>query len=273
VILVTGASGKTGAAVVAALAAAGAPVRALVRRPVAVPGATETARGDLHDLTPHLDGVTAVYLVWPNFDAGELAGATAAIAACRAAGVGRLVYHSVLHPHVAAMPHHWAKAEVEGRLFESRVPFVSLQPAAYVQNIRVERVRAEGTYPSPWGLDVAQSLVDLHDVAEVAARACFDDALLGGCYELVGPEPLTAPQIATTLGEVLSRPVEAVDVGSAGWAKEAVESGTSPYAVDCGVRMADHYRAHGFTGSPLVLAALLGHAPTGLRAALTRAAR
>jgi uncharacterized protein YbjT (DUF2867 family) len=271
VILVTGATGKTGAAVVAALAAAGDPVRALVRRRVDVAGATEIVLGDLHDLAPHLDGVSALYLVWPNFDAGELSGATAAIAACRTAGVGRLVYHSVLHPHVAAMPHHWAKAEVEQRLFESGLPFVSLQPGAYVQNIAVDRVRAEGTYRSPWGLDVAQSLVDLHDVAAVAARACVDDALLGGCYELVGPEPLTAPGIAAVLADALGVPVEAVDVGSDGWAGDARAAGMSDFAVDCGVRMADHYRAHGFTGSPLVLAALLGRHPTALRDVVARA--
>jgi uncharacterized protein YbjT (DUF2867 family) len=270
-VLVTGATGKTGTAVVAALAAAGEPARALVRRPVDVAGATEIVLGDLHDLAPHLDGVSAVYLIWPNFDAGELAGATAAIAACRAAGVGRLVYHSVLHPHVAAMPHHWAKAEVEGRLFESGLPFVSLQPGAYVQNIPVERVRAEGTYRSPWGLEVAQSLVDLHDVAEVAARACLDDALLGGCYELVGPEPLTAPDIAAVLAGALDIAVDGVDVGSDGWAGEARAAGMSDFAVDCGVRMADHYREHGFSGSPVVLEALLGRPPTTLREALTRA--
>jgi uncharacterized protein YbjT (DUF2867 family) len=270
VILVTGATGKTGAAVVAALAAAGEPVRALVRRPADVPGATEIALGDLHDLAPHLDGVSAVYLVWPNFDAGELDGATAAVAACRTAGVGRLVYHSVLHPYVAAMPHHWAKAEVEQRLFESSLPFVVLQPGAYVQNIAVDRVRAEGTYRSPWGLAAAQSLVHLPDVAAVAARACVDDALLGGCYELVGPEPLTAPAIAATLADVLGVPVDAVDVGSDGWAGEARGAGMSDYALDCGVRMADHYRAHGFTGSPVVLEALLGRPPTTLREVITR---
>ena len=57
--LVTGATGKTGAAVVAALAAAGEPVRALVRRPADVVGATEVVLGDLHDVAPHLDDVSA----------------------------------------------------------------------------------------------------------------------------------------------------------------------------------------------------------------------
>jgi hypothetical protein len=53
------------------------------------------------------------------------------------------------------------------------------------------------------------------------------------------------------LAEHLGRPVTAVD---------AVPEGPVPsdYAAGCLRRMFDHYRAHGFAGSPRVLEALLG---------------
>src|SRR5690242_17725321 len=65
--LVTGATGNVGAEVVSALAAAGAPVRALVRRPdVRLPDGVEAAVGDLNSpgsLGDALNGVEGVFLL------------------------------------------------------------------------------------------------------------------------------------------------------------------------------------------------------------------
>ncbi len=73
----------------------------------------------------------------------------------------------------------------------------------------------------------------------------------GGTFEAVGPEPLTAPRIAELLAGRLGRDVTAVD---------AVPDGPVPdeYAARCRRLMLDHYRAHGFVGSPRVLESLLG---------------
>ncbi len=62
-VLVTGATGALGPAVIAALAAAGAEVHALVRRDVVVPGAKTTHQGELTDsirLATALEGMHAV---------------------------------------------------------------------------------------------------------------------------------------------------------------------------------------------------------------------
>jgi hypothetical protein len=80
-----------------------------------------------------------------------------------------------------------------------------------------------------------------------------EDGLDGGTFEAVGPESLTAPRIAALMSARLGREVTAVD---------AVPDGPVPppedYAARCLRLMFDHYRAHGFTGSPRVLEALLG---------------
>lgn len=77
-ILVTGATGNVGGEVLQALAAAGQPVRALVREPGDLPD--EQAVGDLNQpasLTAALDGVRGVFLL-PGY--GDMPGLTATFA-------------------------------------------------------------------------------------------------------------------------------------------------------------------------------------------------
>ncbi|MGY1803109.1 SDR family oxidoreductase [Blastococcus sp. SYSU D00922] len=261
-IVVTAAGGATGSAVVRALWSRGRRVRALVggsqEHPELTALSADVVATDLTDpaaVEPLLAGAEALYLIWPNFDRGETAGATALLAAARRAGVGRVVYHSVLRPQARAMPHHAAKDRVEEALDTSGLRWRVLQPCAYADNLdgQLAGVAATGTFRSPWGLAQAQSLVDLRDVAEAAAVLLTEDGLDGGTFEAVGPDPLTAPRIAELLGTWLGREVAAVD---------AVPDGPVPpaddYAAHCARLMFDHYRAHGFTGSPRVLEALLG---------------
>jgi uncharacterized protein YbjT (DUF2867 family) len=263
VIVVTAAGGKTGAAVVRALWSRGHRVRALVGRSAPHPELTalsaDVVAADLTDpdaVAPHLADAEALYLIWPNFDPAETAGATALIETARRAGVGRVVYHSVLRPQARTMPHHAAKDRVEEALDASGVAWRVLQPCAYAENFdaQLDEVARTGVLRSPWGLEQAQSLVALADVAEAAAVLLTESGLDGGTFEAVGPEPLTAPRIASLLAEWLGRDVQAVD---------DVPDGPVPeeYAARCLRTMFDHYRAHGFTGSPRVLTALLGRRP------------
>jgi uncharacterized protein YbjT (DUF2867 family) len=263
VIVVTAAGGQTGAAVVRALWSRGHRVRALVGGsrdyPELTALAADVVRADLRDVAstgPLLEGADALYLVWPNFDPDETAGATALLAAARAAGVPRVVYHSVLRPQARTMPHHAAKDRVEEALDASGLAWRVLQPCAYADNLDggLVDVAATGEFRSAWGLGSAQSLVDLRDVAEAATVLLTQDGLDGGTFEAVGPEPLTAGRIAEELGVWLGREVRAVD---------AVPEGSVPdeYGARCARLMFDHYRAHGFTGSPRVLELLLGRPP------------
>ena len=262
-IVVTAAGGQTGAAVVRALWSQGERVRALVGssqpRPELTALSADVVAGDLTDpaaVEPLLTGADALYLIWPNFDPQETAGAVALLAAARRAGVPRVVYHSVLRPQARAMPHHAAKDRVEEALDASGLAWRVLQPCAYADNLHGQfaEVAATGILRSPWGLTQAQSLVDLRDVAAAAAVLLTEDGLDGGTFEAVGPEPLTAPRIAALLAEWLDREVRAVD---------AVPEGPVPaeYAARCSRLMFDHYRAHGFVGSPRVLDGLLGRPP------------
>lgn len=265
-IVVTAAGGRTGAAVVRALRGRGEQVRAVVSRRTPRPELTdlgaEVVVGELTQPLPWarlLDGATAFHLVWPQFHPEEAEGSAALFAEARRAGVGRVVYHSVLRPQTRVLPHHAAKDRAEEALESSGVAWRVLQPCAYAQDLDAElpEIARTGVLRSLWGLRTAQSLVDVDDVAEAAAVLLTEDGLDGGTFEAAGPEPLTAPRIAELVGERLGREVVADDVIPAG------EQPTA-YAARCRRAMLDHQRAHGFAGSPRVLTALLGRPPRTL---------
>src|SRR5258707_3229822 len=126
-ILVTGAGGKTGKAVIKVLVARGAPVRAFVRSiahgaALTAMGVREIAAGamdDPHALSRAVRGTDAIYHICPNVSPDEIAFGKPLITTATDLCVPRLVYHSVLHPQIAASPHHWTKLRVEEMLFAS----------------------------------------------------------------------------------------------------------------------------------------------------------
>ena len=135
-ILVTGAAGKTGKAVIAALLARGAPVRGFVRSPAYEPalkaiGASEVIVGAMDDadaLSRAVRGADAIYHICPNVNPNEIAFAKVLVAASTSSGVSRFVYHSVMHAQVEAMPHHWNKMRVEEILLRYGLDIRILEP-------------------------------------------------------------------------------------------------------------------------------------------------
>lgn len=270
-ILVTGAAGKTGRAILKALQAKGSPVRALVHRPeqvhaIAGLGPQQVVVGDLRDLATMDDatrGVQAVYHICPNMSPDELAIGRVVTSAARAAGVEQFVYHSVLHPQTEAMPHHWQKLRVEELLFETGLPCTILQPAAYMQNIMAywPRIVEEGVYAVPYAVDTKLGMVDLVDVAAAAAIVLTEPGHTGATYELAGSEALTPAQVAAILEEQVGRSVRAQAVPLDAWERGARASGLGDYQVDTLLQMFRYYERNGFWGNPHVLGWLTGHPP------------
>jgi uncharacterized protein YbjT (DUF2867 family) len=271
-ILVTGAAGKTGRAIVRALAAKGLPVRALVRRaeqiaPIEALGAREVMAGDMRDeamLSRAAHGAHAIHHICPNVHPDEVAIGRAIIAAARAAGVERFVFHSVLHPQTKAMPHHWRKLRVEEMLFESGLTHTILQPAPYMQNVLPEwrTIVEQGVYRVPYSIDAPFSPVNLEDVAEAAVATLSEPDHAGAIYELAGPEVLTPSQMAGAFSRVLNRPVRAERIPVEAWIERVRASGMGEYAVDTLAKMFRYYDRFGLWGNPRALSGLLGRAPT-----------
>lgn len=271
-ILVTGAAGKTGRAIIAALVTRGASVRALVHRPEKVSlveewGAQEVVVGDVRDpatMTEAARDARAVYHICPNMSPDEVSIGQTAMTASRDAGVEHFVYHSVLHPQTEAMPHHWLKLRVEEKLFESGLPYTVLQPAAYMQNVLAywTPIVEQGVYPVPYASGTRLGMVDLKDVAAVAALVLTDPGHVGATYELAGGEVLTQEEVAEILGQKLGRSVRTGSVSLGAWEQRARSTGMGDYEVDSLIRMFDYYERFGFWGNPRVLGWLLGRPPT-----------
>jgi uncharacterized protein YbjT (DUF2867 family) len=278
-ILVTGAAGKTGKAVMHALAARGEAIRAftsLTQKVWLRPLIKDFYFGDLRDeaaLREAAQGVRAIYHICPNMHPDEVTIGRNAIIAAKTAGVERFVYHSVLHPQAESMPHHWNKLRVEEMLFESSLPVTILQPTVYMQNILGSwlPITVRGAYPVPYPPETRLSLIDLENVGEAAAVVLTEPGHIGATYELCGTEGLTQTQIAEILSEETARPVQAEQVSLEVWEQRArAAGGVTDYGVKTLKAMFRYYEQFGLLGNPNVLRWLIRREPTSLASFLQR---
>ncbi len=271
-ILVTGAAGKTGRAIIQALAKSGETVRVLVHRPDQVSAfhtlsVEDVLVGDLCDsaaVERAVQGVRAIYHIAPNVSSDELTIGKTIIAAAQSADVERFVFHSVLHPQIEAMPHHWQKMRVEEFLFESGLPFTILQPTAYMQNVLASwnQIIKNAIYPAPYSAETRLSLVDLNDVAQAAAIVLTEPGHIGATIELVGTPAMSQIDIADVLSEQLGRPVTVELVPIETWERGARKSGLGDYQVLTLIKMFCYYENYGFMGNTNALSCLLQRQPT-----------
>jgi uncharacterized protein YbjT (DUF2867 family) len=272
-ILLTGAGGKTGRAVIKALVAKGECVHAFVHRDHQVSaaraiGAKEVSVGSLADVDSLIRaaaGVQGIYHICPNVSPAEVSYGKAVVDAALACGVKRVAFHSVLHPQIEAMPHHWDKLRVEELLLQSGLDVTILQPASYMQNILGGwRSIMEGVYRIPYPVETRLSLVDLEDVAEVAALVLSELGHVGATYELVGAAPLSQVEIAWVLSQTIGRPVRAEPQSLDTWEARVRADGIGDYECNTLVKMFRYCGDFGMTGNSNLLRWLLKRAPTSL---------
>ncbi|WP_329622478.1 NAD(P)H-binding protein [Streptomyces sp. NBC_01255] len=236
-ILVTGATGRVGGAVVGQLHAAGVPVRALVRGEADFPEGVQAVRGDLGDpasLGPALEGVDTVFLVWPFLSAEGASDVIDAIGK----HARRVVYLSSAgvgseneEPGEAITMFH---AELERLIEASGLEWTALRPTGFASNTLgwAEEVRTTGAVRAPLA-QLARPLIHEADMAAVAVQALTTDTLLGARPLITGPELVTQERQVALIGEAIGRPVrfeevtldEAVEqMKAAGYPAELVEA-------------------------------------------------
>ena len=282
-ILISGAAGKTGRAVIRALEGKKLSVRVLVRSEHQVAqlkaiGAVETLVGDMRDekvLRQAMRGVRALYHICPNVHPDEIEIGRISIAAAIASGVQHFVFHSVLRPQIEAMPHHWYKMRVEEALFASGLPFTILQPASYMQNIIVtwDSVVERGVLAAPYSIQSQSSPVDLQDVAAAAAIVLCEPGHRGATYELCGPEVLTQSEQAAIISAEMGRTVRAEHTNLDEWTGRVRANGLGEYELETLRKMFLYYDQHGFWGNSRTLRGLLRRPPTFYSAFIKRVLR
>jgi len=273
-ILVTGASGKTGRAITAALLKKGHTVRALIHSSQQAQGFDNNVTAICGDLLTRLDlakamqGCTAVYHICPNMHLEEVRIGELVIQVAKSCSVGHFVYHSVLHPNIKVMPHHWKKLQVEALLFKSGLNFTILQPAAYMQNLLQYRsaVHEKGLYSVPYNGRTRIGMVDLRDVAEVAARIITDERHFGSTYELATDEIFTQLELTDQFSHHCRREITFKETPTKQWELAMVKSNMAAYAIATLASMFRYYEKYGFSGNGRVLEMLLGHKPNTMDA-------
>jgi len=272
-VLVIGAAGKTGRAVTRALVERGVGVRAAIHQ-----GRRSRIHADdlVHPIPLDLvtgvgveaavAGASAVYHLAPNVHPDEVLMAIRVADAAAQQGVSRFVYHSVLNPSDASMPHHLRKAKAEKAVRTRLASATILRPTAYLQNL--DRPARHGRIEVPYSLDTPFTNVDLDDVADVAARVLTEDGHDGATYDLVGAEQLSVREMARIATEVLGHRVGAVSVPLDEWISGPGADLPDQARADL-VAMFRSYDLNGLVGDSRTLRDLLHREPRTWRDILT----
>lgn len=201
-VLVTGATGLIGRALIRQLTGVGAHVRAMSRNPDAMdlPVGVEKVGGDVSDaasLAPALSGVERMYL----FSAAHAGDGFAEVT--RAAGVRRVVVLSGVSDPEA----------VEKPLGTAGLGWTHLRPGAFASNALWqwgEPIRANGTVRGAY-LDAYVAPIHEADIAAVARTALLDDGHEEQRYVLRGPEPITYREQVAEIARATGREISALD--------------------------------------------------------------
>jgi len=224
-ILVTGATGKQGGAVLRHLRGSTFDLRALTRKPdggaaqALTAEGIEVIKGDLDDaesLKAALKDAWGVVAVQNTWEAGvereEEQGKRIARLA-REAGVQHFVYTSVgSAERGTGVPHFDNKWRVENEVRGLGFPsYVILRPVFFMENL-----------PSPWFLngdalgtamkpDTKLQMVAVDDIGRLGARAFTDAARLSGREIEIAGDEATMAQAAAVLGKSLKRDIHFVE--------------------------------------------------------------
>src|SRR5215472_16794042 len=269
-ILVTGATGNTGRAIVDALVERGAPVRAMVRTEAdrgRLPAGVEVVVADFNEMAAieaALDGAERAYLVTPSSEQAEAQQKRFAELAAKA-GTRHLVVLSQLGSEeqspVRFLRYH---AAVEQHIRDLGIGYTFLRPNLFFQGqlMFAGSISAEGKFFAPIG-DATVSAVDVRDIAAVAAVALTEAGHEGATYTLTGPEAITHAQIAAALTAALGRTVSFIDVPPEAFAG-SIRQLLPPWQVDGLLEDYAHYRRGEAAAVSSAIAEITGTAPRSI---------
>jgi uncharacterized protein YbjT (DUF2867 family) len=249
-ILVTGAGGSNGSELTKRLSAKSASVRAMVRKSSslesnALPG-VEFVTADFDDLASvnrALEGVQSACLVTNSSQRTETQ-QLRFVETARAADLRHIVYLSQLHARkdspVRFLRYH---AVVEEAIAASGMTFTILRPNLYMQGLLEFRasIISEGRFFAAAG-DSRVSIVDVRDIAAVAATALTESRHEGKTYDVTGPEALTHADMASQLSETLGRRISFVDLSEVAMRDALLSLGMPEWQIDGLIEDYAHYR-------------------------------
>jgi len=278
-ILVTGASGSAGGAVLKEVLKTNKPLRAMYRSPEDAAKAPANVPagiadfGDKPTLRRVLEGVDKVYLVCaPVRQLVELEGNM--VDACREAGVRHVVLNSALGAGEYSKSFPSWHRKVEEKLKASGLEYTILRPNSFMQNILTyyaPSIRTQGAFYAGMG-NARTSFIDVRDIAVVATKALTAPGHTGKTYELNGPEALTYAEVAAKISRASGRKVQYVDIPVERQRQSMLDQHMPEWQVTALLDLQAYYT--GGKGGEIdnVLPNLLGHSPTTMDQFLTELA-
>ena len=278
-VLVTAATGKTGAPVVEQLLERGFPVRALVRvldersHQLEQLGA-EVVLGDFHDLESIREavrGAKRVYFCYPPQSDRLVEATTIAAVAARDAGVEALVNMSQVSAREESQSplarHHW----LSERIFDwADIGAVHIRPTFFAEMLYIlgaSSIATEGKLYLPYGKE-RHAPVAAADIARVVVGILADPSLhVGERYVVTGPRNMTIAEMAEVLTQELGRAVDYVDLPIEDWGRVLTDSvGLPEFLVTHLKGVAQDHKDGVFSAQTDVVQRIGGRAPQSLNA-------
>ena len=240
IILVTGATGTNGREVVKRLVAAGSQVRAFVRNGENTDTLdemnVEIVTGDLdkpETVDAALQGAEKAFLLTAN-TLNQVEQEKNFIEAAKRAGIRHLVKFSVMNANANSPLRllQW-HGEAENYLEESRVPYTVLRPNFFMQNMLwfAASIKSDGAFYLPIG-KAAVSMVDVRDIAAVAAAALTEAGHEGKTYEITGSQALSFDEVAKKLSVATNKKIAYVDAPPKDFQKSLLGLGQPEWLAD-----------------------------------------
>jgi uncharacterized protein YbjT (DUF2867 family) len=279
-ILITGASGSVGKAVLREAIRKESKIGAMYRskeEAAKAPSGCEPVLADYSDrqsLRNALDGVSSVYVVCsPIPQLVELE--SNMLDVCKEAGVKHVVLNSALGAGDFAKSFPSWHRKVEDKLKAMGMSYTILRPNGFLQNIvayNAPSIRAQGAFYVAMG-DAKVSYLDVGDIAVVAAKALSGGTHAGKTYELNGPEAISNRELAKRISKVTGRTVNYVDVPEVAQREAMLGLGMPEWQVTALLDLQQYYKQGGGGKTDGLLQALIERAPVTLDQYLTANAR
>jgi len=270
-ILITGASGSVGKAVLQEAIRKESKVRAMYRskeEATKAPSGCAAVLGDYSDkqsLRNALDGVTSVFVVCsPIPQLVELE--SNMLDAGKECGVKHVVLNSALGAgdYGKSFPS-WHR-KVEDKLKSTGLSYTILRPNGFLQNIvayNAPSIRETGAFYAAMG-DAKVCYVDVGDIAVVAVRALQAGVHAGKTYELNGPEAVSNQELAKRISKIIGRTINYVDIPESAQREAMLGLGMPEWQVTALLELQQYYIQGGGAKTDALLQALIERAPMTL---------
>jgi uncharacterized protein YbjT (DUF2867 family) len=279
-ILITGASGTVGKAVLQEVSRKQSNIRAMFRskeEAAKAPPGCQPVLADFSDkpsLRKALDGVTVVFLVCsPIPQLVELE--SNVLDVCKETGVRHVVLNSALGAGDFSKSFPSWHRKVEDKLKSTGISFTILRPNGFLQNIlayNAPSIRSQGAFYAAMG-DAKVSYLDVGDIAVVAAKALHAGAHAGKTYELLGPEAISNQELAKRISRVAGRTVNYVDIPESAQREAMLGLGMPEWQVTALIDLQQYYKQGGAAKTDGLLKSLIERDPVTLDQYLSANAR